>query len=230
MTERPILPDPPAVQLRVVEDLTPAQPEGFLRLLRRRLVAIGPNGKSSDSFVYDEVDRRGIDAVVVAAYFLDAGTQQPWVYLRSATRPPVALRDLLRQPFPGIPTRAGLWELVAGIVELEESHPDGVVQCACRELAEELGFTVEPAAMHQLGTSTFPAPGVIGERHFFFCVEVDPGLRGQPSLDGSPLERLGVVETISLRDALRACASGEIEDAKTELAMRRLAERLGCIP
>ncbi|HEY5959618.1 MAG TPA: NUDIX domain-containing protein [Polyangiaceae bacterium] len=230
MTDCPILPDVPTVQLKVIEDLTPSQPRGFLKLVRRRLVAIGPGETRSEPFTYDEVDRKGIDAVVVAAYFFDHGQEpkQPRVYLRSATRPPVALRDMARPPIEGVVARLGLWELVAGIVELEESHPAGIVDCARRELGEELGFRVEREALRPLGTSTFPAPGVIGERHFFFEVEVDPARRGQPSLDGSPLERLGAIVDVTLVDALRACANGEIEDAKTELGLRRLAERLGC--
>jgi ADP-ribose pyrophosphatase len=191
------------------------------------LVALGPDETSSEPFIYDEVDRAGIDAVVVAAYYFD-DAKQPRVYLRSATRPPVVLRHMTRPPIEGLATRLGLWELVAGIVELDESHPAGIVDCARRELEEELGFQVDSSAMLPLGTSTFPAPGVIGERHFFFQVEVDPELRGQPSLDGSPLERLGAIVDVTLSDALKACANGEIEDSKTELGLRRLAERLGC--
>ena len=75
-----------------------------------------------------------------------------------------------------------------------------------------------------LGPSTLPAPGFIAERHFFVSVEVAPERRGEPGLDGSALERFGRVIALPLRRALAWCASGRIEDAKTELGLRRLAE------
>jgi len=175
--------------------------------------------------VYDEVDRAAIDAVVVAAYYLDErGLAR--VYLRSITRPPVAMRGVARQPFPELGAQQGLWELVAGLVELGETSPSGIVECAKRELAEELGFDVDTSALRALGPSTLPAPGVIGERHYFFAVEVDPQQRKAPSLDGSVLEQLGVVVDVALSEAMLACSAGEIEDAKTELGLRRLAETL----
>jgi ADP-ribose pyrophosphatase len=225
MTKQRILPNVPAVQLRLVEDLTPEQPHGFLRLVRRRFVATGPDGSKSAPFVYDEVDRVALDAVVVVAYYLD-DLGRPRVYLRSCTRPPVVMRAAERQPFAELATRVGLWELVAGLVEAEENCPAGIVACAQRELAEELGFSVDQAELDPLGHSTLPAPGLIGERHFFFLVKVDPSRRQEPSLDGSALEELGAVVDVSLSDALLACSTGEIEDTKTELGLRRLAERL----
>jgi ADP-ribose pyrophosphatase len=44
--------------------------------------------------------------------------------------------------------------------------------------------------------------------------------------DGSPLEEGAVLEWRELASAIAACEAGEIEDAKTELAFRRLAARL----
>ncbi|MGE5783983.1 MAG: NUDIX domain-containing protein [Myxococcales bacterium] len=225
MSQRRFLPAVPAVRLEVLEDLSPAQPSGFLRLVRRRLVAHGPDGSTSAPFVYDEVQRNAIDAVVVAAYFRDSAGKVR-VYLRSATRPPVVLRPKSTLPLPDLASQPGLWELVAGLIEENECTPTGVVACAQRELAEELGFEVDVSALKSLGKSTLPVPGMIGERHFFFCVEVDPSRRGSPSLDGSALEQLGAIVEVPLSDAIAACEVGEIEDSKTELALRRLAERL----
>jgi ADP-ribose pyrophosphatase len=71
----------------------------------------------------------------------------------------------------------------------------------------------------------YPSPGVIAERHFFFEVPVDPKGRMEPPLDGSALERDGVIFDVSVAAALAMCGKGEIEDGKTELALRRLAER-----
>jgi ADP-ribose pyrophosphatase len=68
---------------------------------------------------------------------------------------------------------------------------------------------------------------VLAERHFYFEVEVDPATRREPENDGSPLEHFGAVVAVPLADALAWCAEGMLEDAKTELALRRLAEKLG---
>jgi len=226
----PLPPDPlpplPSISLEVLEDLSPEQAQGFLRLVRRRMRTHYPDGSHSLPFVYDEVDRPNLDATVIAAHYLDAEAER-WVYLRSALRPPVALRDPATVPGPLPDRKGGLWELPAGLVERHEQSADGIASCAARELEEELGFSVAPTALSALGPSTFPAPGVIAERHFFFEVTVDPRTRRAPSLDGSALEVGGVVSPLPLGVALEYCRSAVIEDAKTELALRRLAERYG---
>ncbi len=215
------LPDLPAIRLELLGE----EPEGARRFLvveRRRHRAHYPDGSSSDPFVYDEIAREALDAAVVAAHFVRDGER--WVHLRSAVRPPVSSRA----PRSAAEERArhgGLWELPAGLVEPDEVGVDGPRRCAQREVAEELGYVLPIDALRPLGPSTFPAPGIIGERHYFFEVEVDAARRGQPSLDGSPLERGGAVIAVPLLDALAACRAGFIEDAKSELGLRRLAER-----
>lgn len=213
--------DFPSIGLEQLEDISPGAAPGFLRLVRRRLLARYPDGSISPPFVYDEVDRRAIDAVVIAAFFARNGER--WVYLRSALRPPLFFRDPARSPLAET-SGGALWELPAGLIEPGEQSPAGVFEAARRELAEELGFVVAAADFQALGPSTLPAPGFIAERHFFVSVEVVPGERGEPGLDGSALERFGRVIAIPLAQALVLCASGRIEDTKTELGLRRLAE------
>ena len=216
-------PKPPRVTLELVRDQSPPAEPGFLRLVRRELVAIDELGRASAPFVYDEVDRRALDAVVIAAHYVDAkGCRR--VYLRSAARPPVLLRPPERNALAAYARSNGLWELPAGLVEPDELSAEGVRRCAQRELKEELGFSVSEHSLMPLGPSTFPCPGVIGERHYYFQVVVNPESREKPTLDGSAIEGLGAIIDVKLDDALQWCRVGSLEDAKTELGLRRLAE------
>jgi|NGEPerStandDraft_6_1074524.scaffolds.fasta_scaffold00075_23 ADP-ribose pyrophosphatase len=216
-------PDLPIVKLELLEDQSPQAAPGFLRLVRRQLIAIDQKGQASAPFVYDEVDRLALDAAVIAAHYVNvAGSRQ--IFLRSAARPPVLLRASQRNAHVSYVRSNGLWELPAGLVEPDELSTEGIRHCAKRELEEELGFSVPLDALLPLGPSTFPCPGVIGERHYFFHVIVNPLDRKQPTLDGSAIERLGAVIDVSLADALDWCRQGSLEDAKTELGLRRLAE------
>jgi ADP-ribose pyrophosphatase len=210
----PALPD---IRLTVLEERAEGEP-GFLCVVRRKLRAEYPDGTRSAEFVYDEVRRRAQDAVVLVVHFQRDGERL--VYLRSAVRPPLQFR----RNFLPSPTGAGLWELPAGLIEADEESEAGLLRCAQRELREELGFAVEAHQLHPLGPSTFPCPGVLGERHFFFEVEVVASARSEPTLDGSALEHGGVVLAVRLQEALAWCRQGTIEDAKTELGLRRLLE------
>jgi ADP-ribose pyrophosphatase len=158
--------------------------------------------------------REALDAVVIAAHFTDEGVRH--VYLRSAVRPPCAFRSVP-------PHHDGsLWELPAGLVEPGE---DPAVTAA-RELGEELGFEAVAAQMQPLGGWTFPCPGVIGERHVYFAIEVDPRRRRTPTEDGSALERAAAILALPLVEAIEHTRTSAIRDAKTELGLRRLMDVL----
>lgn len=217
----------PDIRLELIEDLTPQAEPGFLRLVRHRYTAHYPDGSVSVPFVYDAVDRRAIDAVVLAAHYVDSDGARR-VFLRSCVRPPVAKRDPARSPRPEQdPPHGWIWELPAGLIETSEQTPEGLLRCAQREIEEELGFSVELSALSELGTSIFPVPAFIAERQFFFEVEVDPTQRREPTLDGSALERFGEVEAVPVNEVLELCRQGVLQDGKTELAVRRLIERHG---
>jgi ADP-ribose pyrophosphatase len=220
----------PAIALELLEDLSPPQADGFLRLVRRRYRAHYPDGATSEPFVLDAVHRRALDAVVIAAHYRrpDKGRS---VYLRSAVRAPLLLREPWRDgagPARGAgAARCGVWELPAGLVELDDlSSPTGIQAAARRELREELGFDVALERLRQIGAASYPMPGIIAEQNYYFEVEVDPAERREPSLDGSALERSGVVVAVDLGEAISMCVSGQMPDGKSELALRRLEERL----
>ncbi len=208
------LPDAPKVELEIVRETLVGE-GGFLALRRTALVAVY-DGARSPEFAYDLVERRALDASVMAAHHEHEG--RVWVWLRSSLRPPIALRP----GKPGEPRGAVLWELPAGLIEAGETPR----AAAARELAEELGFVVAEAALAPLGPTGFPCPAAIGEKHHFFHVRVDPASRGEPSGDGSPVEAGAVIIAVPLDEALAAARRGELADEKTELALRRLAELL----
>ena len=220
------LPPLPLVKLHEIEDLSPREGAGFLRLERRRLSLRYADGSESAPFVYDSVHRAALDAVVIAAHYREAG--KDWIYLRSAIRPPLQLRPLECRPLVEKDSLGALWELPAGLVEADECRmgEPGLRRSSARELDEELGFTVADEALVQLGPATFPSAGVIGERHHYFRVEVDPARRHSPSEDGSVLEGRALIAAVTLDEAIALVRSGEIEDGKTEIALRRLADVL----
>ena len=214
----------PEIELELLEDLSPPNQTGFLRLVRRRYRAKYPDGSQSAPFLYDAVDRVSLDAVVIAAHFLTPGGERR-VYLRSSVRPPLMLRDPARSTLEGERFDGLMWELPAGMIDLAELSPAGVPRAAQRELLEELGFDVPLGALQPLGQSMFPAPGFCAERQFYFEVAVNPSKRQEPGLDGSALEHFGAVVDVALGEALELCQNGVIEDSKTELVLRRLQER-----
>ncbi|MET0791615.1 MAG: NUDIX hydrolase [Polyangiaceae bacterium] len=214
----------PKIELELLEDLSPSDPTGFLRLVRRRYRAKYPDGSHSNPFLYDAVDRNSLDAVIIAAHFLTESGQRR-VYLRSSLRPPITARDPARSTLDGERFDGLLWELPAGMIDVAELSPAGVPRAARRELLEELGFDVPLDALQPLGPSMFPVPGFCAERQFYFEVAVNPNKRQEPGLDGSALEHFGVVVDVALNEALDLCRRGVIEDSKTELALRRLEER-----
>lgn len=200
--------------------------QAFLYVERSVLRARFETEKPSEPFTYDIVARERLDAVVIAAHYTDEHGRR-MVYLRSALRPPVALRPQEAWPVPERDDLGGLWELPAGLVETDERSAEGLRRCAARELHEELGFEVDPEKLERLGPSSFPAPGIIGERHFYFHVAVEPSRRVSPGEDGSVLERNAAIVVVPLDEALDLARKGMIEDAKTELGLRRLAELNG---
>lgn len=214
------------MQLEILSDEMIGEQGGFLALRRLRLRNVRSDGSRSAPYLCDYLTRaKGIDAVVVAVYARVAGQVQ--VLLRDGLRVPLHLgRSPDEPPVPDARPYLLFREVVAGIIEREDRGELGIRQRAALEVAEEAGFTVEPTAVELLGAGTFPSPGAMPEKFWFTCVEVDPRHAGTPMGDGSPMEEGARLEWLELDAAIAACVAGTIEDAKTEIVLRRLRDRL----
>lgn len=218
--------EPRPFELEVLSDERVGE-DGFLHLRRLRLRNLRPDGTRSEPFPCDFVERRkGVDAVVLVL-FRDgrdgAGTE---VLLRSGLRPALIYgRPRDRIPLPEPREHFLFTEVVAGIIEEGEVGEDAIRARAAAEAWEEAGARVEPGDIELLG-SVFPSPGLTAERFFFAAARVDGSELHPPEGDGSPMEEGATVRWVPLSRAIRMCTAGEIEDAKTELVLRRLAERL----
>jgi ADP-ribose pyrophosphatase len=120
-----------------------------------------------------------------------------------------------------------LTEVVAGIVEAGDRGEEGIRRRAALEVAEEAGYRVSAADIAFLGASTFPVPGTMAEKWWLTAVEVrDPADQIGCTGDGSPMEEGAVTSWMEIDQAIAACVAGAVEDAKTELILRRLRDTL----
>ena len=203
---------------------------GFLHVRRLRLCNVHPDGTRSTEWVCDFVERKkGVDAVVVVVH--RPGADGVDVLLRWGLRPAVVLgRPAERLPLAEAPRSLWFCEVVAGIVEVGERGDAAVRQRAVDEVWEEAGLRIAPSALVWLG-STFPSPGMTSERYLLWAVEVPPeAVAHLPPGDGSPMEEGARLEWVSLDEALARCLRGELEDAKTEVILRRLRDHLAAGP
>jgi ADP-ribose pyrophosphatase len=201
--------------------------DGFLVLKRFVLRNVYDDGTRSREYHVDYVERpKGLDAVVVAVYRRRSGGAVE-VLVRGQLRPSVHLgRQRQAAAVPDGPLPLLSAELVAGLVEPGDRGEEGLRRRAVAEVLEEVGYTVEPEALQRLGEGTFPSAGVIAERHLYFAVDVTGRTPRAPEGDGSPLEDSDVSHWVPLDAAVAACAGGQLSDSKSEIALRRLRERL----
>jgi ADP-ribose pyrophosphatase len=215
------------VDVEVVKDETLAE-GGYLAVRRLRLRNRRADGTLSAPYTCDFLVRdKGVDAVVVVVYCRTDDEVQ--VLLRDGMRAPLRFgRVGVPKPLPD--AREGLFfrEVVAGIVEPQDQGEAGLRRRAALEVEEEAGFRVTNEDIEFLGAGSFPCPGAIPERYWLMAVAIaDPEAQRPLCGDGSPMEEGARTLWMELDAAIAACVAGEIEDAKTELALRRLRERLG---
>lgn len=211
--------------LEVLEDLTPTArcDEGFLHV--RRLKVQNRRGDGSVSPVYrvDVVDRPRLDAVAVLVF--RGGGEVLELLTRQNLRPAAYFRKDRVEPVPDGRRHLFCEEIVAGLLEPADVGEAGLRHRAAEEVLEEAGYRVAPEAVERLGQPFFVAPGILSEKIFLTAVDVT-GLQAEtPRGDGSPLEEGGVLRWRTVASLRAAIEAGEIQDAKTELALQRFLER-----
>lgn len=214
------------VDLEVLSDDIVGREGGFLAIRRLRLRNRRADGSLSAPYLCDFLARPyGVDAVVVALYHRAPDGVR--VLVRDCLRPPLALgRPSELLPVPDRRKYLMFTELVAGIIERADTGIEGVKHRAAEEAREEAGFAIDPARVVLLG-DVFPSPGAMAEKFWLTAAEVDdPAQHAPPRGDGSPMEEGGATRWLLLDEAIAACVRGDIEDAKTELALRRLRDHL----
>ena len=222
---------PRVTAIEIVEDRTATSrcDEGFLRLKRLRARNRREDGSLSPEYPIDLIDRPVLDAVAVCLWARGPGGIE--VLTRRGLRPAALFRRGKPTALPE-PEYLLVEELVAGVVEAGEVGLADLCRRGALEVREETGLEVEPSAMEPLGGALFMLPGIASEKIHLLAAEVARGdgparMEAPDGGDGSPLEEGAELVWRRLDDAIEACARGEIEDAKTEVAFRRLAARLG---
>jgi ADP-ribose pyrophosphatase len=217
--------------IEIVEDLTATArcDEGFLHVRRYRARNRRADGSRSPVYRIDVVDRPSLDAVAVCLWARTPRGVE--VLLRRQLRPAVHFR---RERATALPEPAYLFfeELVAGLLEPGERGEEAVRQRAADEVREEAGLAVDPSRLAFLGAPFFMLPGIVSEKIHLVAAEVERGpgaavAEAPEEGDGSPMEEGATLAWRGLDAAIAACGRGEIEDAKTEVALRRLRDRVG---
>jgi ADP-ribose pyrophosphatase len=217
--------------IEIVEDLTATSrcDEGFIHVRRYRARNRRADGSASAVYRIDVVDRPSLDAVAVCLWARTPRGVE--VLLRRQLRPAVSFR---REKATALPERAHLLfeELVAGILEPGERGEEAVRRRAAAEVREETGLAVDPSRLAFLGAPFYMLPGIVSEKIHLLVAAVERGggddaIEAPGEGDGSPMEEGAALAWRELEAAIAACGRGEIEDAKTEVALRRLRERVG---
>jgi ADP-ribose pyrophosphatase len=211
--------------LEVVDDFTSTGrcDEGFLHVRRLRVRNRHGDGTTSALYRVDVIDRPRLDAVAVLVHRGQGSELE--LLTRKNLRPAAYFRRLKAQTVPDGRSHLFCEEIVAGLLEPSDQGEDGVRSRAAEEVLEEAGYRVAPAEVVLLGPPFFVAPGIISEKIFLTAVDVTGRVGAPPQGDGSPLEEGGTLQWRTLASLEKAIEVGDIQDAKTELAVARFLRR-----
>lgn len=209
------------VAVEIVSDRTSEtrSDQGFLKVRRYTLRTIYEDGTKSADYKYDVVDRTALDAVVMVLFSPTNDPANPEVCIRTALRPPVALRGLRKLPVAEEAT-ALVWELPAGLIEADEAHSDPVRATAARECEEETGYGPSVEAFSVLGPGVFLSPGLCAEKIHFVVAQVDRHAPRNVTATET-VELASSIQWIALSKAQQWMHDGTLQDAKTEVALSR---------
>ena len=215
----------PVNAIEVVEDFsaTARCDEGFLQIRRLRVRNRRADGSTSPVYRVDVVDRPRLDAVAVLV--VRRGAEGLEVLTRMNLRPAAYFRKDKEQPVPDARSHLYCEEIVAGLLENSDHGEEGLRTRAAEEVREEAGFVVTPAEIVVLGPPFFVAPGIVSEKIFVCAVDVTGKEAAMPEGDGSPLEESPPPQWRPVAELQAAIESGEVQDAKTELALTRWLRR-----
>jgi ADP-ribose pyrophosphatase len=211
-------------RLEIVEDFTSRAKcdEGFLHLRRLFCRNLRADGTASATYRVDVVDRPRLDAVAVLLYRrMPRGIE---ILTRQNLRPAAFFREGKSMCIPDGRSHLFVEEIVAGLLEPEDVGLEGLKARAAEEAWEEGGIRLPPSKIQILGPPFFVAPGILSEKIFLTKADVTGVPQQEPPGDGSPMEEGAVLRWRSLPSLRAALSSGEIQDAKTEIAVARLLE------
>lgn len=209
--------------IEVVEDFTSSGKcdEGFLHVRRLRVRNRRPDGTASVVYRVDVIDRPKLDAVAVLVWRRrDDGARE--FLTRLNLRPAAYFRKDRAPVLPDGRSNLFCEEIVAGLLEHEDHGEAGLLGRAAEEVREEGGFVVEPQRIVRLGPAFFVAPGILSEKIYLCACEVTGLEQHEARGDGSPLEEGGELFWRTEAELQARISSGEIADAKTEIALLRL--------
>ncbi|MBL9087010.1 MAG: NUDIX hydrolase [Planctomycetia bacterium] len=234
--------------VEVVEDRTKGSlaDQGFLKVRRLVVRTKFRDGTTSAPYPCDILSRVRTDAVALLLYELTgdatprggrkarrparAAKRGLRVLLKTGVRPPVFLRRHLPLTQPDARPYGRLVEMVAGMLEPDDTGRHGVARRAAAEALEEAGVKVPLAAVEALGAESFPSPGVTDEKVHFRAARADLDARRAPEGDGSAMEHGTQVLVLPVEEAIAACRRGDVPDMKTEMALLRLCDLVGYVP
>jgi 8-oxo-dGTP pyrophosphatase MutT (NUDIX family) len=217
---------PLATGIELIQDISDVSNplEGFLHRHRHRAKTRLSDGKRTDVYVADFIDRDPArrNAVTIVIASLDQG--------RAANVVQVLLRRQVRYAAYLVNQEPLFLELVAGVIE----SPETPNETTRRELYEETGLDVPIERISTLGEPFFVLPGTVTEQLVPMLAVIPEetllsAIGSVPPGDGSPMEEGADLVAMTLEEAL-ARARGELQpsirDAKTEIGLSRLERAL----